>query len=137
MSSSVFFRGDGGQSASSVWLAQRLTRAESVLCQEGILSERDFVRKEFCQEGILPGRILSARDFVRKGFCQGGILSGRDCQGGILSGRDFVRKGFCQEWILSARRVALPCGPAAPGLAALRAADGHGVHGPSCCTSPY
>ena len=38
-------------------------------CQEGILSGRDFVRKEFCQEGILSGR-----NFVRKGFCQEGIL---------------------------------------------------------------
>ena len=52
VSSSVFFfRGDGGQSASCVWLAQRLTRVRKCA-----LSGRDFVRKGFCQEGILSGR---------------------------------------------------------------------------------
>ena len=35
------------------------------VCQEGILSGRDFVRKEFCQGGILSGR-----NFVRQEFCQ-------------------------------------------------------------------
>ena len=40
-----FFRGDGGQSASSVWLAQRLTRVRKCA-----LSGRDFVRKR-----ALPG----------------------------------------------------------------------------------
>ena len=48
----------------------------------------DFVRKGFCQEGILSGR-----NFVRQEFCQEGILSGSGlCQEGILSGRDFARK---------------------------------------------
>ena len=98
--STFFFWGAGGESASSVWLAQpRLTRVRkcalsgSVLCQEGILSGRNFVRQEFCQKGILSGR-----GFVRQGFCQAGILSGRNfvreefCQEGTLSGRNFVRK---------------------------------------------
>ena len=67
-----FFRGDGGQSASSVWLAQRLTRV-----RKRALSGRDFVRKGFCQEGILSGR-----SFVREEFCQAGILPG---------------SGLCQE----------------------------------------
>ena len=86
----------------TVWdfvYARRLLRNGTyrVLCQEGILSGRNFVRKEFCQEGILEGicqeGILSGRNFVRKEFCQEGILSGRN----------FVRKravpgsGLCQE----------------------------------------
>ena len=66
------FQGDGGQSASSVWLAQRLTRVRK--CG---LSGRDFVRKGFCQEGTLSGR-----NFVREEFCQAGILLG---------------SGLCQE----------------------------------------
>ena len=95
----------------------------SVLCQEVILSGRNFVRQEYCQEGILSGRgfvrqefcqagVLSGRNFVRKGFCQEGILSGRGfvrqefCQAGVLSGRNFVRKGFCQKGILSGRSFA-------------------------------
>ena len=51
--STFFFRGRGGESASSVWLAQRLTHVRKGFCQEGILSGRNFVRKEFCQAGIL------------------------------------------------------------------------------------
>ena len=101
----------GGEFVFCVWLAQpRLTHVRkcalsgSVLCQEGVLSGRNFVRQEYCQEGILSGR-----GFVRQEFCQEGILSGRNfvrkgfCQEGILSGRDFVRKralpgsGLCQE----------------------------------------
>ena len=52
--------------------SQRLTRVRKCA-----LSGRDFVRKGFCQEGILSGR-----NFVREEFCQAGILPG---------------SGLCQE----------------------------------------
>ena len=65
------------------------------------MSGRDFVRKGFCQEGILSGR-----NFVRKEFCQAGILK-EFCQERFLSG-----SGLCQEGILSGkvfvRKRALP-----------------------------
>ena len=51
------------------------------------MSGRNFVRKEFCQEGILSGR-----NFVRRR---------------ALPGRNFVKKEFCQE-AGSARKRALP-----------------------------
>ena len=73
-----------------------------MLCQEGILSGRNFVRKEFCQEGILSGR-----NFVRQEFCQAGFVrkefcQEEFCQEGILSGRNFVSVktllALCLNW---------------------------------------
>ena len=77
------FWGDGGQSASSVWLAQRLTPVRKCA-----LSGRDFVRKGFCQEGILSGR-----NPVRQGFChEAGSARKR-----ALPGRR-VSFGVCLLW---------------------------------------
>ena len=72
VSSSVFFRGDRG--------AQRLTRVRKCA-----LSGRDFVRKEFCQEGILSGRNFVGWNFVRQEFCRSGLSRKRALPGRRVS----------------------------------------------------
>ena len=81
--STFFFRGRGGKSASSVWLAQRLTHVRKDVVRKRALPGRNFVRKGFCKKA----------GSARKGFCQ---------EAGS------AWKEFCQERFLSGSGLALP-----------------------------
>ena len=60
------------------------------------------MRKEFCEEGILPGRNFVRK--ARKEFCQeAGSARHNFCKEGNLSGRNSVRQEFCKEGNLSGR----------------------------------
>ena len=87
-------KGNGGESALELGVVVVYFLFSGAVCQEGILSGRNFVRKEFCQ--------------ARKGFCQeagsarkhccqeAGSARKEFCQGRFLSGSGLCQV-FCQE----------------------------------------